>query len=120
ILALGNFLNVIDRNLTSLFMPVIREDIAMSGTQAGLVTGLAFVLVLAFAALPMARLADRFGSRHVVSSALLLWSGATLACGAAGNFAQLFGARILVGAGEGGFTPAAHAALASMFTAKTL
>jgi MFS family permease len=120
ILALGNFLNVIDRNLTSLFMPVVREDIAMSDTQAGLVTGLAFVLVLAFTAIPIARLADRFGSRHVVSGALLVWSAATLATGSAASFVQLFAARMVVGAGEAGFTPAAHAALASLFTAKTL
>jgi MFS family permease len=120
LLAGGNFFNVIDRNVVSLFMPVIRDDLHLSSTQQGLILGLAFILVLSFVAIPIARMTDRFGSRHVIGASLFVWSFATFISGYAGSFAQLFGTRMVVGAAESGFTPAAHAALTAMFKPKNL
>lgn len=120
VLALGNFLYVLDRNVMSLFMPVIRSDLHLSATQQGLVLGLAFIVVLSVVAIPIARVADRIGSRHVIAGSLFVWSFATFITGFAGSFGQLFGARMIVGAGEAGFTPAVHAALALMFSPKHL
>jgi MFS family permease len=120
ILAVGNFLYVLDRNVVSLFMPVIREDMHLSPTQQGLILGLAFILVLSFVAIPIARVTDRIGSRHVIAGSLFVWSFATFITGFATSFGQIFGARMVVGAGEAGFTPAVHAALALMFSPKHL
>lgn len=120
VLALGNFLYVLDRNVMSLFMPVIRDDLTLSATQQGLVLGLAFILVLSFVAIPIARVTDRIGSRHVIAGSLFVWSFATFITGFATSFGQIFGARMVVGAGEAGFTPAVHAALALMFSPKHL
>ncbi|MBY0510286.1 MAG: MFS transporter [Rhodospirillaceae bacterium] len=120
VLAVGNFLYVLDRNVMSLFMPVIRDDLTLSATQQGLVLGLAFILVLSFVAIPIARVTDRIGSRHVIAGSLFVWSFATFITGFATSFGQIFGARMVVGAGEAGFTPAVHAALALMFSPKHL
>lgn len=120
VLAVGNFLYVLDRNVMSLFMPVIRGDLHLSATQQGLILGLAFIIVLSVVAIPIARVADRVGSRHVIAGSLFVWSFATFITGFAGSFGQLFAARMVVGAGEAGFTPAVHAALALIFSPKNL
>jgi MFS family permease len=120
LLAGANFFNVIDRNVVSLFMPVIREDLGLSATQQGLILGLAFILVLSFVALPLARMTDRFGARHVIGGSLFVWSLATLVSGFTSSFSQLFGTRMIVGAAEAGFTPAAHTALTAIFSGKRL
>jgi MFS family permease len=73
-------------------------------------TGLAFALFYTFLGLPIARYADRPSTNRVglISVSLAIWSGMTVLCGMAQNFVQLLLARIGVGVGEAGCTPAAH------------
>jgi MFS family permease len=73
-------------------------------------TGLAFALFYTFLGIPIARYVDRphANRAHVITLSLGLWSAMTAACGMAQNFVQLLLARIGVGVGEAGCTPAAH------------
>ena len=114
LLLFGNILHIIDRNVMSLFMPAIREDMMLSGTEAGFIIS-SFVVVLSIVAIPIARFADIHGPRVVIAGALFVWSVATYLCGVAIGFESLSGYRMLVGAGEAGFPPAALAALALLF-----
>lgn len=114
------FFSVIDRNVMSLLLPVIREDIQLSATEAGLLTGLAFVLVYGVIALPYSRLTDRRGPQVTLPLAMLIWSLGTLCCGLAASFPLLFAARMLVGSGDAGFVPAANTALAKIFPREKL
>jgi MFS family permease len=63
-------------------------------------------------------LADRWSRVKAIAVMGATWSLATLACGFAQNYAQLFAARAAVGAGEAGYGPAAGALLSTVFPAK--
>ena len=104
-------LNFLDRQIVSILAEPIRADLKLSDTQLGLLTGLAFALFYATLGLPIARWADRPGSDRVglISLCLIVWSGMTALCGMAQNYTQLLLARIGVGVGEAGCTPASHA-----------
>jgi len=52
----------------------IKEDLHLSDTVLGLLSGFAFSLCYATAALPIARLADRFDRRLIISIGLGFWS----------------------------------------------
>src|SRR3546814_4460461 len=86
------------------------RDLSLSDTQIGLMTGLAFALFYTVLGIPIARFADRPTTNRVglISISLATWAGMTVLCGMAHNFIQLLLARIGVGIGEAGCTPAAH------------
>ncbi|WP_310496482.1 MFS transporter, partial [Sandarakinorhabdus sp.] len=102
--------NFLDRQIVSILAEPIKRDLGLSDTQLGLMTGLAFALFYAVLGVPIARWADRPGSDRVglIAASLVVWSGMTALCGLAQNFTQLLLARIGVGVGEAGCTPAAH------------
>lgn len=103
-------LNFVDRSIVSILAEPIKRDLGLSDTQIGLMGGLAFALFYATLGLPIARYVDRPTSNRVtvISVSMVVWSIMTALCGSAQNFAQLLLARIGVGVGEAGCTPAAH------------
>lgn len=103
-------LNFLDRQIVNILAEEISRDLKLSDTQIGLMTGLAFAIFYTFLGIPIARYADRPKSNRVrlITWSLALWSVMTAACGLAQNFVQLLLARIGVGIGEAGCTPAAH------------
>ncbi len=103
-------LNFLDRQIVNILAEEISRDLKLSDTQIGLMTGLAFAVFYTFLGIPIARYADRPKSNRVklITWSLGLWSLMTAACGFSQNFVQLLLARIGVGVGEAGCTPAAH------------
>lgn len=103
-------LNFLDRQIVNILAEPIRRDLGLSDTQLGLLTGLAFALFYAILGVPIARYADRPRTDRVglIAVSLGLWSAMTALCGLAQNFVQLLLARVGVGVGEAGCTPAAH------------
>ncbi len=114
-LVLINVLNFIDRQLPYILVDSIRADLGLNDAQIGLMAGVAFAVVYSFAGLPLARIADRFGARWVITGTLTFWSLATAASGFAHSFTHLILARIGVAAGEAGSTPAAHALISRVY-----
>lgn len=102
--------NFLDRQIANILAEPIARELGLSDTQLGLLTGLAFALFYTVLGIPLARWADRPGSDRVglIALALTVWSAMTALCGLAANFTQLLLARIGVGVGEAGCTPAAH------------
>ncbi len=103
--------NFLDRQIVNILAHDISRDLKLSDTQIGLMTGLAFAVFYTFLGIPIARYADRpqTNRARLITISLGLWSLMTAACGLAQNFVQLLLARIGVGVGEAGCTPAAHA-----------
>ena len=103
-------LNFLDRQIVNILAEPIKAELKLSDTQLGLLAGPAFALFYAVLGIPIARYADRASSNRVtlIAAALALWSAMTVLCGFAQNFGQLLLARIGVGVGEAGCTPAAH------------
>ena len=109
-------LNFLDRSIVSILAEPIKRDLGLSDTQLGLMTGLAFALFYAVLGIPIARYVDRPAANRVslISISLILWSLMTAVSGLAQNFGQLLLARIGVGVGEAGCTPAAHSLISDM------
>ncbi len=108
--------NFIDRQIVNILAEPIARDLKLSDTQIGLLTGLAFALFYTVLGLPIARYADRPATSRprLIAVALAVWSGMTALCGLAQNYTQLLLARIGVGAGEAGCTPAAHSLISDI------
>ncbi|WP_447751695.1 spinster family MFS transporter [Sphingopyxis fribergensis] len=103
-------LNFLDRQIVNILAEPIARDLSLSDADIGLLTGLAFALFYTFLGIPIARYADKPSTNRIglISVSLAIWSGMTVLCGMAQNFTQLLLARIGVGVGEAGCTPAAH------------
>lgn len=103
-------LNFLDRQIVNILAEPIARDLSLSDSDIGLLTGLAFALFYTFLGIPIARYADKPSTNRIglISVSLAIWSGMTVVCGMAQNFVQLLLARIGVGVGEAGCTPAAH------------
>ncbi len=112
--------NFLDRQIVNILAEPIRKDLGLSDTQIGLMTGLAFALFYTFLGLPIARYADRptTDRGRLIAIALAVWSLMTALCGMTTNFVQLLLARIGVGVGEAGCTPAAHSLIADRVPAE--
>jgi MFS family permease len=115
ILMLANTLAFVDRQALALLVQPIKNDLQVSDTAMSLLYGLSFTLFYVAVGIPVARLADRSNRRNIVALAVFVWSGMTALCGLARSFPMLFAARIGVGAGEGGLSPAAYSLLADYF-----
>lgn len=115
LLFLAYVLNFIDRQIVTILQEPIKAELGLSDTQLGLLTGLAFALFYATMGLPLAWLADRKSRRGVIAAAMTVWSGFTMLSGAATGFWSLLAARVGVGVGEAGLTPAAHSLISDTF-----
>ena len=116
VLLLVYIFNFLDRQIVNILAEPISRDLDLSDTQIGLMTGIAFAAFYTVLGIPIARYADRPSTNRVrlISGALVIWSGMTALCGVAQNFTQLLLARIGVGVGEAGCTPAAHSLIAEL------
>src|SRR5262245_55990639 len=107
--------NFIDRQILAILLQPIKEDLKISDTALGFLTGFAFAVFYTFAGLPLARLADRWVRRSLIAISIALWSVMTATSGLARGFSDLALARIGVGIGEAGATPPAHSLLSDYF-----
>lgn len=98
--------NFIDRQILSILLESIKQDLVLSDQALGFLSGFAFAAFYATFGIPMALWADRGNRRNLIAASLALWSAMTAACGLAQNFTHLALARIGVGIGEGGLQPA--------------
>ncbi|WP_397579279.1 spinster family MFS transporter [Sphingorhabdus sp.] len=113
-LLLVYILNFLDRQIINILAEPIKGELGLSDTQLGLLAGPAFAVFYAVLGIPIARYADNAKTNRVwlISICLAVWSAMTALCGVAQNFVQLALARIGVGVGEAGCTPAAHSLIA--------
>lgn len=108
-------LSLLDRQIINILAESIKRDLLISDAQLGLLTGTAFGLFYATLGVPIASLADRTHRVNVLSLSLLVWSAFTGACGLASGFTHLLLARLGVGIGEAGGTPASMSLLSDYF-----
>ncbi len=103
-------LNFLDRQILNILAEPIKAELGLSDTALGLLAGPAFAVFYAVLGIPIARFADKRSTNRVwlISVSLAIWSAMTALCGFVQNFTQMLLARIGVGVGEAGCTPAAH------------
>lgn len=116
LLVIVNMFNYMDRMVLSVLLPDIKADLGLSDGQLGWLTGMAFAFFYATFGIPIARLADVWIRKHIISMALVGWSVMTMISGAASSFVTLLLARIGVGVGEAGCIPPSHSVIADITT----
>jgi MFS family permease len=108
-------LNYLDRGLIILLLQPIKQDLRLSDTQLGFLTGIAFGLFYAVLGLPIARLADRGNRVTITSIAVGLWGVTVISCLWVTNFTQLVLARVAAAIGESGCMPPTYSLVGDYF-----
>ena len=102
-----------DRNSLNFLMPFVQPDLGLNNTQVGMLAG-ALSLTWALAAFGIGFVSDKTGSRKgLLILATLAFSACSVLSGIAASFALLLGARMLMGAAEGGVMPISQALVAA-------
>lgn len=109
-------LNFVDRQIVNILAEPIKRELGLTDWQLGSLTGLSFAIFYATLALPIARWAERANRVKIVALSAITWSLFTAVCGVAQNFTQLFLARVGVGVGEAGCTPASQSLISDYTT----
>ena len=79
VLTLVYFFNFVDRNILSILAESIKADLGVTDAQMGFLYGTVFAVFYAVFGIPLARFADVWVRRSVISVGLLFWSAMTAA-----------------------------------------
>jgi MFS family permease len=107
--------NFIDRNILSILSQDIQADLGASDAEMGFLYGTVFAVFYAVFGIPLARFADVWVRRSLISGGLLFWSLMTALSGFARSYPALAAFRIGVGIGEASASPAAYSMLADYY-----
>jgi MFS family permease len=114
-LLVAYILSFADRQIMSLMVGPVKQDLGLSDTQFSLLSGLAFALFFTVMGLPLGRLADRATRRVIVAGGTFLGGISGILAAVSGNFAQLFGARAVAGTADAALSPSAFSIIADLF-----
>lgn len=120
VMTIAYVFSFIDRQILSLLVEPMKQDLAISDVQVSLLQGMAFALFYTLMGIPIARLADGSNRRWLITAGIALWSLMTCLCGVAKSFMGLFLARVGVGVGEAALSPAAYSMLSDYYPPEKL
>ncbi len=112
-----NTMNFYDRGIIAAVTEPIRKEWQLSDTAMGAL-GTAFIILYAIIGVPLGRLSDKAARVRILSICTAIWSVMTAASGIAWNYGSLAAARLGVGIGEAGCSPAANSLLGDLFPAR--
>jgi MFS family permease len=100
LLGIVNLLNYLDRTLIYILFTPIKQEMAFSDFELGLLGTTSFVILFAALGIPFGRLADRRSRKNMIAGGLAVWSLFSGLTGFANGFWSLFLCRVMVGVGE--------------------
>ena len=110
--------NFIDRQILSILSQDIQADLGVTDAEMGFLYGTMFAVFYAVFGIPLARFADVWVRRSLISIGLMFWSAMTAASAFARSFGVLTTFRIGVGIGEASASPAAYSMLSDYYSPK--
>lgn len=119
LLAIGIFINALDRGNFSTAAPLIKGDLNLTNGQIGLLISAFFWAYVPGHAVS-GWLVERFSAYRVLALGLAVWSLATILTGFAGGFASLLVLRVVLGLSESCAFPASSKLLAMYIPADRL
>lgn len=105
----------IDRAVPLVIVEPLKKEFGLSDGQIGFITGFAYSVPYALAALPGGWLLDRFDRRALLAAAIGLWSLMTAVGGVAQSYLTLVLARVGVGALEAPASPGSLSLISDLF-----
>ena len=115
VLTLAYVFSFIDRQILSLMVGPIQNDLGINDKQMGLLIGFSFAVFYTLFGIPLGRLADTRSRRVIISVGIAVWSVMTAGCGLARTFWQLAVMRMGVGVGEASLSPSAYSLISDYF-----
>jgi MFS family permease len=115
VLAIILAFNGLDRIALGIVLQDIKIDLALTDSQLGLLTGIAFALFYSVMGLPISRWADLGNRVTIISVTTALWSVGVALCGMAASYLQLLSIRVGVAVGEAGCLPPALSLIADYY-----
>jgi MFS family permease len=115
VLTLAYIFSFIDRQILSLMVGAIQQDLRISEKQMSLLMGASFAVFYTLFGIPLGRIADTRSRRGLITVGVALWSLMTAACGLARTFWQLALFRMGVGVGEATLSPSAYSLISDYF-----
>jgi len=115
VLVLVYIFNFVDRNILSILAEDIKADLGATDSEIGFLYGTVFALFYAVFGIPLARFADVWVRRSLISGGLFFWSAMTVLSGTARSFPALALYRVGVGIGEASASPAAYSLLSDYY-----
>ncbi|MDR3069160.1 MAG: DHA2 family efflux MFS transporter permease subunit, partial [Cellulomonas sp.] len=113
----GFFMIMIDTTIVNIAVPTLVEAFDANLAQVGWVNS-AYLLSFAVLLLVTGRLGDRFGPRPVFAAGMVVFAGASLACGLSPSIGWLVAARAVQGVGAAMMTPQTMAMITRVFPAR--
>jgi MFS transporter, Spinster family, sphingosine-1-phosphate transporter len=107
-------IDYVDRQVVVSMFPHLKAQWDLSDSQLGALVSIVSITV-ALGAVPLSLLADRWSRVKSIFLMALVWSLATIVAAFAGSYAQLIGARSVVGLGEAAYGTVGAALLATLF-----
>jgi MFS family permease len=104
------------RQVLNAVFPLLKAEWGLSDARLGLLSGIV-ALMVGLLTFPLSLMADRWGRVRSLTLMAVMWSVATLACGLARSFEQMFLARLFVGVGEAAYGSVGIAVVLSVFPA---
>ncbi len=115
VLVLVYIFNFVDRNILSILAEDIKADLGATDAQIGFLYGTVFAVFYAVFGIPLARFADVWVRKSLISGGLVFWSIMTALSGTAQSFTALATYRVGVGIGEASASPAAYSILSDYY-----
>lgn len=115
VIIIATGLNFFDASVFGMMAQRIKIDFGLSDEQLGFLGGPASVIFYVIVGIPLARLADIYARRYVLSGGMAATGIITALGGVAQSFGQFIGSRMFVGAGGSAHAPAAYSMLADYF-----
>ncbi len=112
--SVGLFMIMLDNTVVNVALPSMRRSLHMSLSELEWVVA-GYALTFAAFMLTGGKLADFLGRRRVFMAGLLVFTGASLACGLAPNGGFLIGARVVQGIGGAMMNPATLSIITATF-----
>jgi predicted MFS family arabinose efflux permease len=119
ILLLIYVFNGVDRSIMWVLLEPIKNDLHLTDSELGWLSGFAFGVCYAIAGIPIGMLADRTERRRIIALAVGIWSLMTASCYFTSGFWSLFAARLAVGTAESGAPPASISLLSDLYSKRS-
>ena len=115
ILFLAYVMSFLDRQILTLLIEPIKQDLELTDITISLLHGFTFAIFYVIFGFPLGRMADSKNRRNLIIGGITLWSLMTAMCGFAKNAWMLAAARIGVAVGEASLSPSAYSLISDYF-----
>jgi MFS family permease len=111
----ATFVTFFDQAVFGMLAERIKHDFGLTDGQLGFIGGPAAIICYLFVGIPLARLADIWPRKYVLSGGVAIVGLVTALGGLAQNFVQFVGSRVFLAAGGSAHAPSSYSLIADAF-----